>query len=244
MPRVLQFECLALRRVRWKDDVFILSLLSRTRGLLSASWKLPSSARRPGRELCPELFAPMRATLSAGESGVHRLRSFKSLPGPWPRTGDYQRQSLLARAIVLSAAESPHEERYWHLWMREAAGDARPLLELLADYHYAFGTWPSAQECEECGTVLADAFLDRDSAILCPDCAGPDAERIAPRSLGWLRRRYRSADVERLPAGPLQGRTAALLARRLPENLRRDRVFRRLLGGLEPSLAGERMPAT
>lgn len=234
--RIIHSDSFVLRRVQWKDDRVMLSLLTRNRGLLSASWKIPPTGRRPGREQCPDLFSAISGTLQAVEPGMYRLRSFFSAE-PSPRKADlevYKRLCLLSRAILLTVGESPHEELFHSLWLRTASGQVggpETLAGLLADFHFAHGTWPSASHCELCGADSLDGLFIRGGALACRSCRSSECERLSPGQAAWLDGRYlRKKNTELLSGDRLA--LEAMLKLRLPERLLRDTVFLRLMGGV------------
>ena len=226
--RIIVEDAVVIRMVRYGEDTGILSLLSAQSGLFSAGCKL-RGGRRARAEGMPLLFASIRACVQEGAEGFRQLRSFATLPGSFFRgpAEHYLRLNWLARMTLLMVRESPQESRFHALWLKALQfPQSMPPLCMLADVHFAHGTWPALEVCERCFEAMEGVHLGR-AQFVCRRCAGPGERAASAAQARWLQERYQRRGELELPAAEVKLLADDLL-RRLPAPVLEDSLFRKL----------------
>jgi recombinational DNA repair protein (RecF pathway) len=228
LAKIAYHNCEVLRITPWTEEKLILTLLSKEHCLFSALYKIPKKTRHPEKDHFPNLFQSLSGALQFQSEGKHRLRDFDVIARP-PSINlrIYTGLCILSRMLQLTLGEHPSDPQAHSLWKmhREGNFDENHWTLLLCDLHYIWGTWPTAQNCEICGSSASELNVQEDK-ICCSHCRNSH-QRLSENLMIWFRCRYRQSSALALDLEDAK-LLKRLLWRRLPEQLHGDQIFRRL----------------
>lgn len=232
--RVFYQDAIVVRQLRLGEEKSLLSLLSIENGLFTCSSKRNATQKKRAMG-GPQLFTTIRSCFRKTPGESYQLLSFESLGESFHRgpVMKYLSLCLLARLTVLMVRESPQEDLFFKLWMKHLQTSREPqMTTLLAEFHFAHGTWPAFEICERCHGPLQDIFVEN-SEFICKKCASSHSNLLSENQQTWLKGKFVCKEEPGLQSRELR-KLAMVLKSRLPESVQMDKIFKKCLLQLNP----------